>query len=125
VKLFRGRSEGAVVSEKQPDQALTGKARHLANLKPFPKGKSGNPSGKPKDLANFGELLMKEFYKTVIANMAGKTVKRSQGETVAQQVVKNAIVTKQASHMALLAQIHRVPRSPPCRARGVEGQTGR
>jgi Bacterial regulatory proteins, tetR family len=42
-------------------------------------GQSGNKSGRPKDLANFGELLMKEFYKTVIVSMGGKTVKRSQG----------------------------------------------
>jgi len=70
-----------VVSDEQPDQPLSGKARHLANLKPYVKGQSGNKSGRPKDLANFGELLMKEFYKTVIASMGGKTVKRSQGET--------------------------------------------
>jgi hypothetical protein len=46
---------------------LTGKAKRLANLIPYKKGVSGNPSGKPKDLAEFGDLLMKEFYKTVAA----------------------------------------------------------
>ena len=46
----------------------------------------------PKDLANFGEILMREFCKTVVARMGGKTVKRSQGEIVAQQMVKNAIL---------------------------------
>jgi hypothetical protein len=66
------------------------------------KGQSGNKSGRPKDLANFGELLMKEFYETVIASMGGKTVKRSQREIVAQQMVKNAILKGQASHMGLL-----------------------
>ena len=35
---------------------------------------------------------MREFYKTVPASMGGKTVKRSQGEIIAQQMVKNAIV---------------------------------
>jgi hypothetical protein len=33
---------------------------------------------------------MKEFYKTVTAVMNGKTAKKSQGEIVAQQMVKNA-----------------------------------
>jgi hypothetical protein len=54
-------------------------------------GLSGNKSGKPKDLAKFGNLLMKEFYKTVVAQMNGKTVKKSQGEIVATMMVKNAI----------------------------------
>ena len=34
---------------------------------------------------------MKEFYKTVVASMNGKTVKKSQGEIVAHQMVKGAI----------------------------------
>ena len=78
------------MTDKQPSQPLTGRARSLANLKRYPKGQTGNLSGRPKDLANFGDLLMKEFYKTVTAVMNGKTVKKSQGEIVAQQMVKNA-----------------------------------
>jgi hypothetical protein len=59
-------------SDEQETQPLTGKARRLANLKPFVKGQSGNKSGGPKDLGRFGEILMKEFYKTVAASMNGK-----------------------------------------------------
>jgi hypothetical protein len=35
---------------------------------------------------------MKEFYKTVVASMNGQAVKKTQGEIVAQQMVKNAII---------------------------------
>ena len=73
------------MSEEQPDQPLTGKAKRLANLKPYVKGQSGNKAGRPKNLAKFGDLLMKEFYKTVVASLGGKTVKKMQGEIVAQQ----------------------------------------
>jgi hypothetical protein len=44
---------------------------------------------------------MREFYKTVTAVMNGKTVKKSQGEIVAQQMVKNA-TQGQASFMTLI-----------------------
>jgi hypothetical protein len=37
------------VSKAQSSQ-ISGKARGLANLKPFPKGVSGNPGGRPKKL---------------------------------------------------------------------------
>jgi Family of unknown function (DUF5681) len=78
------------VFDEQENQPLTGKAKRLANLKPWKKGQSGNPSGKPKDLVDFGDLLMKESDKTVTAVMNGKTVRKSQGGIVAQQMVKNA-----------------------------------
>jgi hypothetical protein len=80
--------EGAPVSDEPADQPLTGRARRLANLKPFVEGQSGNKSGRPKDLGRFGEILMKEFYRTVVASMGGKTVKKIQGEIVAQQMVR-------------------------------------
>ena len=67
---------------------LTGRARSRANLKPFVEGRSANKSGRPKDRGRFGEILMKEFYRTVIASMGGKTVKKTQGEIVAQQMVR-------------------------------------
>jgi hypothetical protein len=79
------------VSEEQAAQPLTGKARRLANLKPWKKGQSGNESGRPKDIVNFGDLLMKEFYKTVPASLGGKTVNKRQGEIIAMQMVKGAI----------------------------------
>jgi hypothetical protein len=83
----------------------------VGNKKPplhtrFKPGQSGNPrgrpKGRPKDLANFGELLMKEFYKQVPALIAGKTVIKSQGEIVANQMVKNAITTKQPAYLSIL-----------------------
>jgi hypothetical protein len=45
---------------------------------------------------------MKEFYKTVPATLAGKVVNKTQGEILAQVMMKNAITTKQASHIAVL-----------------------
>ena len=60
------------MSEEQAAQPLTGKARRLANLKPYVKGQSGNKSGRPKDLGRLGEILMKEFYKTVAANLKAR-----------------------------------------------------
>jgi hypothetical protein len=55
-----------------------GKAKGRASLKLRKKGQSGNKCKRPKDLDNFGNLLMKEFYKTL------------QGVMVAQQMVENA-----------------------------------
>jgi hypothetical protein len=49
-------------------------------------------NGRPKDLARFGDILMREFYKTVPVNLAGKTVNKTQGEIVALEIVKNAIL---------------------------------
>jgi hypothetical protein len=46
--------------------------------------------------------LTKEFYKTVPASLGGKTVNRTLDEILAQQMIKNAIVTKKSSHVALL-----------------------
>jgi hypothetical protein len=90
------------VSDEQETKPLTGRARSLANLKRNPKGVSGNPSGRPKDLRKFGDILMKEFYKTVAASLGGKTVKKSQGEIVATMMVKNAISKGPASLSILL-----------------------
>ena len=65
--------KGMTVSGETVKPPLTGRARSLANLKPFVKGVSPNPGGRPKDLARFGDILMREFYKTVVATMNGKT----------------------------------------------------
>ena len=76
------------MSDEQASSPLTGRARSRANLKPFVEGQSGNKSGHPKDRGRFREILMKEFYRTVVASMGGKTVKKTQGEIVAQQMVR-------------------------------------
>jgi hypothetical protein len=74
----------------------------VGNKKPplhtrFKPGQSGNPNGRPKrqskdlDLVNFGELFRRELYKTVVANVNGKVVKKSQAEVLVAQMVKQAI----------------------------------
>ena len=77
--------------EQEAPPPLTGRAKGWVNVKPWKKGQSGNKSGRPKDLARFGDILMKEFYKTVPASLGGKTVNKTRGEIVAMQTVKNAI----------------------------------
>jgi pyrroloquinoline quinone (PQQ) biosynthesis protein C len=67
-------------------------------------------------LARFGDILAKEFIKTVPANIAGQTVNKTQGEILAQVMMKNAITTKQASHIALLLKFMEAHESPPRRA---------
>jgi hypothetical protein len=53
------------LSEKQEAPRLTGKAKGRSSLKLRKKGQSGNKCGRRKDLDNFGNLLMKAFYKTL------------------------------------------------------------
>ena len=111
------------MSEEQATPPLKGRARSLANLKPWKKGVSPNPGGKPKDIVNFGDLLMKEFYKTVPASLGGKTVNKRQGEIIAMQMVKGAInkgpmaqkllLQFIVEHEARLAQRRRSSRSRP------------
>ena len=71
--------------------------------RPFQKGKSGNPSGRPKNLSRFGDVLMKEFFKTVDARVGGEMVRASQSQLFAQQMVKNGI-TKGPTAMKLVLQ---------------------
>jgi hypothetical protein len=76
----RGRCPEVSEETDQP-QPLTGRARSLANLRPFVKGQIGNAKGRPKDLARFGDILMREFYKTILASLAGKTVNKTQARS--------------------------------------------
>jgi uncharacterized protein DUF5681 len=66
------------------------------------KGQIGNTKGRPKDLARFGDILMSEVYKTVPVNLAGKTVNKTQGEIVALEIVKNAILKGPAAMSMLV-----------------------
>ena len=59
------------MSDEQTGQPLTGKARSLANLRPFAKGNKANLNGRPKGLTRFGDILMKQLEKSVTANLAG------------------------------------------------------
>jgi hypothetical protein len=45
---------------------------------------------------------MKDFYKPILVNVNGKTVKTSQAEIVAQQMIKNAITKGGAATKLLL-----------------------
>jgi hypothetical protein len=54
------------------------------------KGRSKGGS-KDKALGNLGDLVMKGFYNPVWVNLNGGTVKKSQAEIIAQQMVKHAI----------------------------------
>jgi Family of unknown function (DUF5681) len=78
-----------------PGQAVQGRQQEAAAAYPLSEGQVGqsprSAEGRAKDLANLGDLVMKEFYKPVVVNIGGKTVKKSQAEILAHQMVKNAI----------------------------------
>ncbi|HZZ23809.1 MAG TPA: DUF5681 domain-containing protein [Roseiarcus sp.] len=79
------------MSEEQAPKPLNRPRAQPCEPQAWKKGVSPNPGGRPKDIVNFGTLLMKEFYKTVPASIAGKTVNKQQGEIIAMQMVKGAI----------------------------------
>jgi Family of unknown function (DUF5681) len=80
------------VSDEQEASVLVGRAKSRTNLRePWKKGQSGNPSGKPKNLARLGDLFTKELFKQVPVTMGGKIVNKMQAEILVSQMVKQAI----------------------------------
>ena len=93
--MSNSKDKGGMGNNADPDKPdAVGNKRPPLHTR-FQKGKSGNPGGRPKgaskNLVRFGDLLMKELYKTVPANLGGKTVNKQQGEILAMQMVKGAI----------------------------------
>jgi hypothetical protein len=104
--VSNSKDKGGLGNNVDPD-----KPYKVGNKKPpletqFQKGVSGNPGGRPKgrskDLVNFGDILMKEFYKTVPASLAGKVVNKTQGEILAMQMMKAAISGTMSDRRLLL-----------------------
>jgi uncharacterized protein DUF5681 len=82
------------VSDEKEPRAPVGREKGYANLRPRPpwkKGESGNPSGKPKNLARLGDLFTQELFKTVPVTMGGQIVNKMQAEVLVSQMVKQAI----------------------------------
>ncbi len=75
------------------NEPLTGKQRSLANLKPFPPGVSGNPTGRPKGsksvsqaMKEIGHIPWKKTGRSINEEIALKTaIKAIQGDASARK----------------------------------------
>jgi hypothetical protein len=70
----------------------------------FPKGVSGNPSGRPKKASDFGSQLMRELNSPLVINENGnrKVIRKIEG--VAKQLVNKSISGHLPSSRLMLAQ---------------------
>jgi hypothetical protein len=85
-----------------PPSTPEGKARSLANLKPYVKGHKSPGPGRPKNLARLGQIIVDEVYKSVPVKLADQIVNKQQGELFAMQMMKAAINGKAADRRLLL-----------------------
>lgn len=63
----------------------------LRNLKPFPKGISGNPAGLPKGYVRASTIINKLLNGKMIIEQAGKKLKKSRMEVILIKAVADSI----------------------------------
>ena len=73
----------------------------LANLKPYPKGVSGNPDGRPKKYVKLAKALDKVGQKTTSWNEPNQTFK----EAVLDKIWRQAFMYGSVPHIKMLAEL--------------------
>lgn len=73
------------VTEKHRKNSGDGRARSRANLKPWPKGVSGNPNGRPKS------ITLSDAYRRILAEpVPGDPAGRTYADVIAEMVAMSA-----------------------------------
>lgn len=68
----------------------------------FPKGKTGNPKGRPKGSSNFVTLLEKELGQSIVVNENGKKKTITRLQAMVKKMVAGAL---QGDHKAMLTLV--------------------
>ena len=105
--MSNSRDEDDRVTDAGPDKSYA-----VGNKRPplhsrFQRGKSGNPSGRPKGRTNFDTTLLKEFYKPVSATINGKPIKLTNDRLFAASLVKDGITKGPQSKLQLANRVER------------------
>jgi Family of unknown function (DUF5681) len=103
-------SLAAEVQPEQPHDVGNKQSYEVGNKKPplkgrFKKGKSGNPSGKPKKIESFGEILLDEFNKPMNVLKNGKVTKVTPLRMLARHIARDAATGKMTKLSVFLNQI--------------------